>query len=142
MLTGTGRLVNNGATLLYCASKDDCEACPMKPRCSPKTPARKVPRSIYESARDRARDIVKTEEGRTSRKLRKKVEMLFAHLKAYPAPRPAPVTRTEWRSRRVPSRSHSPEPQEAGPDKQTSAQAVGEFVRATRGTCPARGGSP
>ena len=40
-----------------------------------------VPRSIYESARDRARDIAKTDEGRASRKLRKKVEMLFAHLK-------------------------------------------------------------
>ena len=55
-----------------------CDACPMKPRCSPKTPARKVPRSIYESARDRARDIAKTDEGRASRKLRKKIEMLFA----------------------------------------------------------------
>jgi hypothetical protein len=28
-----------------------------------------------------ARDIAKSEEGRTSRRLRKKVEMLFAHLK-------------------------------------------------------------
>ena len=81
LLTCTGTLVNDGATLLYRASKYDCDACPMRPRCCPKTPARKVPRSIYEGARDRARDIAKTDEGRASRKLRKKVEMLFAHLK-------------------------------------------------------------
>ena len=81
MLTCTGMLVNDGATLLYRASKYDCDACPMKPRCCPKTPARKVPRSIYEGARDIARDIAKTDEGRASRRLRKKVEMLFAHLK-------------------------------------------------------------
>jgi hypothetical protein len=80
-LTCTGTVVNDGATLLYRASKYDCDPCPMKPRCCPKTPARKVPRSIYEGARDMARDIAKTEEGRTSRRLRKKVEMLFAHLK-------------------------------------------------------------
>jgi len=81
MLTSTGTLANDGATLLYRASKHDCDVCPMKPRCCPKTPARKVPRSIYEGARDMARDIAKSEEGRTSRRLRKKVEMLFAHLK-------------------------------------------------------------
>jgi len=81
MLTCTGTLVNDGATLLYRASKYDCDGCPMKPRCCPKTPARKVPRSIYEGARDVAREIAMTEEGRASRKLRKKVEMLFAHLK-------------------------------------------------------------
>ena len=66
--------------MLYRASKHDCDPCPMKPRCCPKTPARKVPRSIHEGARDMARDIVKSEEGRTSPE-RKKVEMLFAHLK-------------------------------------------------------------
>ena len=43
MLTYTGTLVNDGATLLYRASKHDCDACPLKPRCCPKTPARKVP---------------------------------------------------------------------------------------------------
>ena len=80
-LTSTGALVNDGMTLLYRASKADCDACALKPRCCPKAPARKVPRSIYEGARDMARDIARTEEGRTSRKLRKKVEMLFAHLK-------------------------------------------------------------
>ncbi len=81
MLTSTGTPVNDGATLIYRASKYDCDMCALKSRCCPKAPARKVPRSIYEGARDMARDIAKTEEGRTSRKRRKKVEMLFAHLK-------------------------------------------------------------
>jgi transposase len=81
ILTCKGTLVNDGATLLYRASKYDCDACALKPRCCPKTPARKVPRSIYEGARDMARDIAKTEGGQTSRRQRKKIEMLFAHLK-------------------------------------------------------------
>ena len=65
----------------YRASKLDCEVCPLKPRCCPNTPARKVPRSIHEGARDLARDIAKTEAYQISRHQRKKVEMLFAHLK-------------------------------------------------------------
>jgi transposase len=80
-LTTTGTRVNDGATLLYRASKIDCDACALKPRCCPKEAARKVPRSIHEGARDMARAIAKSREGRVSRRLRKKVEMLFAHLK-------------------------------------------------------------
>ena len=68
-------------SLRYRASKHDCEPCPLKPRCCPNAPARKVPRSIYEGARDLARQIAKTEAYQTSRYQRKKVEMLFAHLK-------------------------------------------------------------
>src|SRR5690348_13546574 len=81
MLTTTGSRVNDGATLRYRASKYDCEACRLKPRCCPKEPARYVPRSIYEGARDMARQIASSWEGRVARRLRKKVEMLFAHLK-------------------------------------------------------------
>src|SRR6202051_759507 len=44
VLTSTGTLVNDGATLLYRASKYDCDACELKPRCCPKMPAREVPR--------------------------------------------------------------------------------------------------
>jgi hypothetical protein len=80
-LTTTGTVVNDGTTLLYRASKHDCQACALKPRCRPKEPARKVPRSIYEGARDLARDIATTEAYAVSRRQRKKVEMLFAHLK-------------------------------------------------------------
>jgi transposase len=80
-LTTKGTLVNDGATLLYRASKHDCTPCPLKLRCCPKAPARKVPRSIYEGARDMARSIARSDDGQTSRRQRKKVEMLFAHLK-------------------------------------------------------------
>ena len=81
MLATTGTHVNEGATLLYRASRRDCGACPLKLRCCPKEPARKIPRSIHEDARDMARKIAQSWQGRTSRRLRKKVEMLFAHLK-------------------------------------------------------------
>lgn len=80
MLTCKGTVVNDNQ-LLYRASKYDCDACSLKPRCCPKEPVRKVPRSIHEGARDMARDIAKTDAYRTSRRERKKVEMLFAHLK-------------------------------------------------------------
>jgi transposase len=75
----TGIMKDN--SMRYRASKRDCEACPLKPRCCPKTPARKIARSIYEGARDLAREIAKTAAYQTSRRQRKKVEMLFAHLK-------------------------------------------------------------
>ncbi len=40
-----------------------------------------MPRWIHEDARGMTRQIARSWEGRTSRRLRKKVEMLFAHLK-------------------------------------------------------------
>jgi transposase len=80
-LTTTGKLVNDGETLLYLASTRDCRNCPFKAQCCPKTPFRRVPRSIYEEARDVARALAKTEAFERSRRDRKRVEMLFAHLK-------------------------------------------------------------
>ncbi len=65
----------------YRASKHDCETCALKHRCVPKEPARKILRSTNEGARDMARDIAKTDAYVISRHQRKKVEMLFAHLK-------------------------------------------------------------
>ena len=47
----------------------------------PKTPGRKIPRSIYEEARDVARALAKTAAFAKSCCDRKRVEMLFAHLK-------------------------------------------------------------
>jgi hypothetical protein len=69
------------ATLIYFARKQDCDACAFKPKCCPNVPARKIARSIHEAARDKARAIAKTEAYVASRRERKKVEMLFAHLK-------------------------------------------------------------
>jgi len=68
-------------TIRYRASKRDCDVCSLKARCCPNTPARKVTRSIHEAARDHARGIAQTEAYLISRRERKKVEMLFAHLK-------------------------------------------------------------
>jgi hypothetical protein len=65
----------------YRANKLDCSACPLKSRCCPKTTTRTVLRSIHEGARDMAREIAKSEAGEASKRDRKKVEMLFAHLK-------------------------------------------------------------
>jgi len=42
---------------------------------------RKIPRSVHEASRDAARALVDTDAYRQSRKDRKKVEVLFAHLK-------------------------------------------------------------
>jgi transposase len=80
VLTTTRKIVND-EQLLYRASKRDCDVCLFKMRCCPKEPARKVPRSIYEDARDVARALGKTAAFEQSRHDRKRVEMLFAHLK-------------------------------------------------------------
>lgn len=73
--------ITKADTIIYRASQLDCESCPTKPRCCPNTPSRKIARSIHEGARDVARHIAKTPQYRQSRCERKKVEMLFAHLK-------------------------------------------------------------
>lgn len=67
--------------LRYRAQKSDCDGCQLKSRCCPKEPQRKVTRSIHEPSRDVARKITQTIDYAISCKLRKKVEMLFAHLK-------------------------------------------------------------
>ena len=65
----------------YQALKHTCQVCPSKPKCCPKADARKITREEHEDARDVARTIAKTPQYKVSVKLRKKVEMLFAHLK-------------------------------------------------------------
>src|ERR1700751_1180977 len=81
LLKTTGKLVNDGETLLYRARVLDCRQCPLKDRCCPNMPLRRIPRSIYQEARDVARTLAKTEAFEQSRHDRKRVEMLFAHLK-------------------------------------------------------------
>jgi Transposase DDE domain len=60
----------------------DCVACPLKSQCCPNTPVRKVVRSIHERASDLARHIATTPGYQRSGYERRKVEMLFAHLKS------------------------------------------------------------
>lgn len=73
--------ITKADTIIYRASESDCAACPMKDQCCPNTPIRKIARSIHEAARNVARGIATTAQYQRSRCERKKVEMLFAHLK-------------------------------------------------------------
>ena len=65
----------------YRALKRTCQACPSKDRCCPNAEFRSITREEHEDARQVARDIAKTDQYAVSMRLRKKVEMLFAHLK-------------------------------------------------------------
>jgi len=73
--------ITKADSVIYRSRQADCKTCPLKSRCCPSTPIRKIARSIYEAARNVAREIAKTGGYSQSRKDRKKVEMLFAHLK-------------------------------------------------------------
>ena len=101
-------------TLIYFASKRDCEACPLKPKCCPNTPARKIARSVHEAARDKARTIAKTEAYVVSRRERKKVEMLFAHLQAHPQARPIAPAWPKGSQGRVPVGRRRPKSEKIG----------------------------
>jgi hypothetical protein len=68
-------------TQKYRALKATCQVCPSKDRCCPNADARAVTREPHEDARDFARASRKTKAYKVSRDKRKKVEMLFAHLK-------------------------------------------------------------
>ena len=68
-------------TLRYIGSVPECRACPLKAECCPNVPVRQIKRDVNEAARDTARALAKTEAFAQSRRYRKKVEMLFAHLK-------------------------------------------------------------
>src|SRR6201993_381889 len=81
VLTTTGKVATDGETLYYRARTRDCRNCPLKSQCCPKAPFRRIPRSIYEEARGVARALAKTEAFERSCRDRKRVEMLFAHLK-------------------------------------------------------------
>src|SRR3954453_1979010 len=80
VLTTTGHIGPDHA-LRYQASLPDCGACVLKPKCCPKMPSRRIVRDVNEDARDIARALAKTEAFARSRRDRKRVEMLFAHLK-------------------------------------------------------------
>jgi hypothetical protein len=78
-LTSTGN-IDQGHTVYYRASKNDCSVCKLKPKCTTAV-ARKVTRDINEDVRDRVRALANTEAFQQSRRERKKVEMRFAHMK-------------------------------------------------------------
>ena len=127
MLTTTGTLVNDGATLLYRASKHDCDAALSSPRAArtastqgaaldPRGRSRHGPRDRKVVGGDAL--ATATQEDRDA------VRPPQTHSQA----RPATTTRTKRCARRVPPRSHRPEPPEAGqadPDAQPSSQPEG-----------------
>jgi transposase len=79
-LQTTGK-VTRERTLIYRSKNRVCAACPHKQRCCPNTPNRKITRSVHEAAREAARQVAQTPAYLQSRRDRKKVEMLFGHLK-------------------------------------------------------------
>jgi transposase len=79
----TSGTVHDGRTLLYRASKRDCDVCPLRSRCCTRDAARKIPRDVHEDARDVARRKMRTKAFARSRDERKRVEMRFAHLKTH-----------------------------------------------------------
>jgi DDE family transposase len=68
-------------TRLYRASKLDCDVCKLKAQCCPNALARQIPRDQDEDARDVARALSTTPQYAEACRRRKKIEMLFAHLK-------------------------------------------------------------
>jgi len=78
-LTSTGN-IDQGHIVYYRASKRDCSACLLKPKCTTAV-ARKITRDVDEDIRDRVRALARTEAFQQSHCERKKVEMRFAHMK-------------------------------------------------------------
>lgn len=101
-------------TVRYRAAKSDCDACELKFRCCPKTPTRHVTRSIHEGARDMARDIAETDAFVAARRARRKVEMLFAHMKKIMGLSRLRLRGPNGAKRRVHPRRHRPEPPQDG----------------------------
>lgn len=81
LILGKRTKVTKDKTIIYRAKKSDCETCQIRASCTKGKDARKIARSIYEESRNVARTICKSPEYIQSQKDRKKVEVLFAHLK-------------------------------------------------------------
>jgi transposase len=80
-LSTTGNATSDRG-VIYRSRNLECVGCPIKEKCCPNTPNRKITRSVYEKSREIAREITKGDVYRDqSRAERKKVEMLFAHMK-------------------------------------------------------------
>jgi hypothetical protein len=78
-LRSTG-LTREDGTVPYWASTKDCRACALKPLCT-KGAKRIVTRNLFEAEREYVRALKGTEAFERSARERRKIEMLFAHLK-------------------------------------------------------------
>jgi len=79
-LKTTGKL-HGGKTLYYRARKSDCQDCPLKVHCCPKSPVRRVQRDVNQQARDYAQALMATDAYGDSVGERKKIEALFGEAK-------------------------------------------------------------
>jgi transposase len=80
-LRTTARVVS-GNTLYYRARKHDCQSCPLKDRCCPTSPQRRLSRDVNEPARDYTRALMETDAYAASSGEHKKIERLFGEAKA------------------------------------------------------------
>jgi len=94
ILTTTGKLVNDGETLLYRTKVRDCRGCLLKARCCPKTSVRKIPRSIYEESRDIARGAGQDRGVQAIKPRQETCRDAVCAFEAYPAARAAAIART------------------------------------------------
>jgi transposase len=108
---GTGpEAWRRGLGMSHGAKVHDCRPRAMKPRCCPRTEARRLRRSILEPARDRARSRAETPAFAPNALPRMRVERLFAcHPGTTAGARPPP--RAAWCGRAVRPRRHRPEPE-------------------------------
>lgn len=67
---------------VYRASKKDCQLCLRKVECT-RDRARSVSYHIYEDSINKARQLNKTKEYRTSQRMRKRIEELFGEAKEF-----------------------------------------------------------
>ena len=81
VLTRQGAASASGI-IVYRPPGRDCSGCPLKKACTAGK-CRTVSRHVNEDARQKVRQIVGTDSYQRSRRERKKVEMLFAHLKRH-----------------------------------------------------------
>ena len=102
---------------LYRASKLDCDVCKLKAQCCPNALARKIPRDLDEDARDVARALAATPQYVEACRRRKKIEMLFAHLKRILRLTPLAPQGSERRKRRVPACGDRTKPETSRPPK-------------------------
>lgn len=73
-------LVRDDGTIPYWASTKDCRICSLKSQCT--TGAKRiVTRNLFEAEREQVKALKDTKEFKQSARERKKIEMLFAHLK-------------------------------------------------------------
>ena len=120
----------------YFARRQDCGACPIKSRCTPNQPARKIARSEHEGARQMARDIAKTEEYGVLAQAAKEGRDAVRAPEAHSGARKAQTAGALRRKGRIPPRCNRPEPQEAGQTLPGRSQARNRVTRPRR-TIPA-----